>query len=68
MDEFFLWGKNNKHFFQVPDTWQVLDNVILETEKVETPVYEMVNQSLSNPIGSPTLNDLVTGQGFDPCG
>jgi nickel-dependent lactate racemase len=59
MDEFFLWGKNNKHFFQVPDTWQVLDNVILETEKVETPVYEMVNQSLSNPIGSPTLNDLV---------
>lgn len=59
MDEYFLWGKDGKHFFQVPDRWQVLDNVILETERIEKTIYEMVDESLNNPIGSPRLHDLI---------
>jgi nickel-dependent lactate racemase len=59
VDEYFLWGKDGKHFFQVPDRWQVLDNVIFETERIEKTIYEMVDESLNNPIGSPRLHDLI---------
>lgn len=59
MNKYFLWGKDGKHFFKIPDRWQVLDNVILETERIEKTIYEMVDESLNNPVGSPPLSDLI---------
>jgi len=59
MEQYFIWDKGQKIFFQLPKTWQVLNNVVLESKKVEKTVCQMVSESISNPIGTLPLQEMV---------
>lgn len=59
MDQYFLWEKGQKRYFSLPSGWRVLNNLAVESEKVEKAVSEMVEDSLSNPIGTKTLEEMI---------
>jgi nickel-dependent lactate racemase len=59
MREYFLLGKDEKIAFKVPDTWEVLKNAVLEPERTDKTVYEMVEEAIETPIGTPPLNALI---------
>ena len=59
MEQYFLWDKGQKIFFQLPETWQVLNNVVLESKRVEKSVYQMVSESIANPIGTLPLQEMI---------
>ena len=59
MDQYFLWEKGQKRYFQLPATWRVLNNLGLESEKVEKSIWEMVEEALTNPIGTPPLKEMI---------
>jgi nickel-dependent lactate racemase len=59
MDQYFIWEKGQKRYFQLPESWQVLHNVVTESEKVEKKIHQMVNESITNPIGTLPLKDII---------
>ena len=59
MDQYFLWEKGQKRYFQLPSTWRVLNNFAIETEKAEKTVYDMVEESLAHPIGTSPLKEMI---------
>jgi len=59
MEQYFLWDKGQKIFFQLPETWQVLNNVVLESTRVEKTVYQMVSESIANPIGTLPFQEMI---------
>ena len=59
MTEYFIWEKGQKRYFQLPATWRVLNNLALDSEKVEKTVCDMVEESLVNPIGTPPLKEMI---------
>ena len=59
MEEYFLWEKGQKIHFQLPKTWRVLSNVVLESEKIERTIYQMVSESITNPIGTLPLKEII---------
>jgi nickel-dependent lactate racemase len=59
MEPYFLWDKGQKIFFQLPKTWQVLNNAVLESTRREKTVYQMVSESIANPIGTLPLREMI---------
>jgi len=59
MDEYFLLQKDKKTYFELPKSWQVLTNVVPESGRVGKPIYQMVNESIADPIGTLPLGKLV---------
>jgi nickel-dependent lactate racemase len=59
MDPYFLWEKGKKRFFQLPESWRVLHNVVTESEKVGKTICQMVNESIAHPIGTLPLKDMI---------
>ncbi len=59
MKEYFLWEKGGKKYFQLPVLWQVLNNVVMESKTVSKKLYQMVNESIANPIGTLPLKDNI---------
>jgi nickel-dependent lactate racemase len=60
MDPYFLWEKGQKRFFQLPESWHVLHNVVTESEKAGKTIGQMVNESIAHPIGALPLKDMIT--------
>ena len=58
-DQYFLWEKEGKRFFELPPAWRVLNNLALEAEKVDQTICDMVEKSLVNPIGTPPLKEMI---------
>ena len=59
MDQYFIWEKGQKRFFQLPESWHILHNVVTESDKVDTKIYQMVNESIADPIGTLPLKDMI---------
>jgi nickel-dependent lactate racemase len=59
MDQYFIWEKGQKRFFQLPESWHVLSNVVTESENVGKTVGQMVNESIADPIGTLPLKDMI---------
>jgi len=59
MDEYFLLQKDKKTYFELPKSWQVLTNVVPESGRVGKPIYQMVSESIADPIGTLPLGKLV---------
>lgn len=59
MKPYFLWEKKGKRYFQLPPRWQVLRNLDLPCEGPTQSLDEMLEESLSHPIGTPPLREMV---------
>ncbi|MFP5213776.1 MAG: lactate racemase domain-containing protein, partial [Acidobacteriota bacterium] len=59
MEDYFLWRKGERVGFRIPSTWKVLNNAVLESETVSRPVYELVDEALRKPTGTPPLKELI---------
>lgn len=59
MDPYFLLQKDKKTYFELPKSWQVLTNVVPDSERVGKPIYQMVSESIAYPIGTLPLGKLV---------
>jgi nickel-dependent lactate racemase len=63
VEDYFLTGYGgSKVFFQLPDTWQVANNAVLTLEKTERSIYELISESIANPVDTLPLADLVKGK------
>jgi len=58
-DQYFLWEKSGKRYFELPPTWRVLNNLALKCEEVKKPIRDLVEESLANPIGTPPLKEMI---------
>lgn len=59
MEGYFVLGKSGKIGFQLPKSWKVLKDALPGPEKTQKSVYEMVDESLRSPVGTPPLKSLV---------
>jgi nickel-dependent lactate racemase len=59
MERYCLWEKGQRRYFQLPESWQVINNVVMESKDVGKNVYQMVNESLANPVGTLPLKEIV---------
>ena len=59
MKSYFLLRKSGKTPFQVPETWSVLNNVVLTPTKPDLPLSGMLDRALAHPIGTPLLINLI---------
>jgi lactate racemase len=59
MNQFFLLERGQKKYYELPTTWQVLTNVVPDSGPVGKTIYQMVSESVANPIGSLPLEKLV---------
>jgi lactate racemase len=59
MGEYFLLSKQGKVFFQVPQAWSVLNNVVIAPTRPGQPVNGMLDQAVTQPIGTPPLAEMV---------
>jgi nickel-dependent lactate racemase len=59
MQEYFLWQRDKKIGFQLPTSWQVLNNIVSQPETTQKTVTQMVSRSIADPIGTPPLEKVV---------
>jgi nickel-dependent lactate racemase len=59
MDQYFLLQKDKKIYFELPKSWQVLTNVVPDSGIVGKRIYQMVSESIANPIGTLPLGKLM---------
>ena len=59
MDQYFLLRKDKKQYFELPESWQVLTNVVPDSGKVGKRINQMVSESIANPIGTLPLGQLM---------
>ena len=59
MKEYFLLRKDGGIEFEVPDSWTVIQNAVLEAGAKAPPVYDLVDAALKNPIGTAPLHELI---------
>ncbi len=59
MGQYSLLRKGGKTLFQVPETWSVLNNVVLRPTKPGLPLSGMLDRALAHPIGTPPLANLI---------
>ncbi len=59
MEPHFLWEKKGKRYFQLPPRWQVVRDLAPECEEPTRSLDQMLEESLSHPIGTPPLRELV---------
>jgi nickel-dependent lactate racemase len=59
MDQYFLLRKDKKQYFELPESWQVLTNVVPDSGKVGKRINQMVSDSIAHPIGTLPLGQLV---------
>ena len=59
MHQYFLWQKDQKMYFQLPTSWQVLINVAYEFKTTGKTVYQMTSESIANPIGALPLEKAI---------
>ncbi len=62
MAEYFLHGDAGKVYFKLPETWKVIKNVTLKSEKGKASISELVGRAIENPIGTPSLREVVKGK------
>jgi nickel-dependent lactate racemase len=62
MEKFFLNGLGGKVYFQLPKTWQIKKNAILKAEKAKQSIYQLVSETIANPVGTLPLGELVKGK------
>ena len=64
MTDYFLMGHEGKKVpFRLPAGWQVLTNAVMEAEKTEKPLEQLVREAIASPLGTPPLADLINGKG-----
>ena len=64
MTDYFLMGHEGKKVpFRLPSGWQVLTNAVMEAEKTEKPLEQLVREAIASPLGTPPLADLINGKG-----
>ena len=59
MDPYFLWDKGEKMYFHLPTSWKVINNVVPDSERISKSVYQMVSESIANPIGTLPLDKTI---------
>jgi nickel-dependent lactate racemase len=59
MDQYFLLRKDKKQYFELPESWQVLTNVVPDSGKVGKRINQMVSDSIAHPIGTLPLGQLM---------
>ena len=59
MDQYFLFQKDKKTYFELPKSWQVLSNVVPDSGMVGKRIYQMVSESIANPIGTLPLGQFM---------
>jgi nickel-dependent lactate racemase len=59
MDQYFLLRKDKKQYFELPESWQVLTNVVPDSGKVGKRINQMVSDSITHPIGTLPLGQLM---------
>lgn len=59
MSQYFLLERGQRRYFQLPGSWQVLNNVIVEPTHIEKNISQMVSESIANPIGTLPLKRII---------
>jgi len=59
MEPYFLWEKKGKRYFQLPPGWHVLRNLAIRCEEPTQSLDEMLEGSLTHPMGTPPLREMV---------
>lgn len=59
MASYFLFRKSGRTNFQVPETWSVLNNVVLTPTNPTQPLRVMVDEAIAKPIGTLPLANLI---------
>ncbi len=62
MNSYYLNDPGGKVSFDLPESWQVINNALLKAEKTQESVSELVIGAVRNPCGAPPLADLVRGK------
>lgn len=62
MERYYLNDHKGKAYFRLPRGWEVVNVATLQTVKAECSISRMVTDALSNPIGTPSLAELVAGK------
>lgn len=63
MEQYFLQGHGHKRYFGLPEAWKVLNTGTIAPEKTTQSIFQLVNEALAHPIGTPTLAELVKDKG-----
>ena len=63
MGNYFVIGTTGKEYFGLPDTWEVINNAVLQLRDVEKSIDQMVDDAIRHPIGTSPLAELLQKKG-----
>jgi nickel-dependent lactate racemase len=59
MGDYFVIGHAGREYFQLPETWEVVNNAVLNLQEVEKSIDQMVDEAITHPAGSLPLAELL---------
>ena len=58
-DAYFLYRGEEKISFTIPREWKVIKHTCFNVEAPSTPIGDLVETALANPVGSPRLREMA---------
>ncbi len=62
MEGHFLQGQKDRTYFTLPQAWKVLNETAISAERTNVSIPDLVRKSLTHPVGTPPLEEVVRGK------